>query len=272
MVSTEQQRGNNRTTAVAMNNGDLGILPLLDKTFVNLVNGTFSRHGGVSRGNFASNNIAFEVGDDADRVLRNRDTIKAVAGFDQLVSAKQVHGHDMYHLRAPVDGDCVINSCDVLTTDLVGVGLMVGHADCQAAVIYDRRQKVIAAVHSGWRGSAVNVLGRTVAAMKMEYGCSPADLEVGVSPSLGPCCSEFVNYREELPPWFWKYLVKDNHFDFWAISLQQLVQAGVARQAISFAGICTSCSVDYFSYRRSCRLQQGKTGRNATIIGMVPGE
>lgn len=269
------RRGSDKTReqrSVDMINGDQGVLPLLRNSFDNLAEGTFSRHGGVSKNSFASNNIGFDLGDDDDRVLRNREKIKAVAGLDVLVSAKQVHGDDICHLRTPVAGDCVIDRCDALTTDRAGVGLMIGHADCQAAVLYDRRKKVIGAVHSGWRGSGANILGRTVAAMEREYGSNPADLEVGVSPSLGPCCSEFVNYREELPRWFWKYLVKDNHFDFWKITLQQLLQAGVREKAVSFAGICTSCSVEYFSYRRACRLHQGITGRNATIIAMTAGE
>jgi len=255
-----------------MNSYDLDILPLLRTPFDSLVEGTFSRNGGVSKNSFASNNIGFDIGDDADRVLLNREKIKTCAGLDVLVSAKQVHGDDIYHLTTPVAGDCVINCCDALTTDLAGVGLMIGHADCQAVVIYDRQKKVIGAVHSGWRGSAANILGRTVAAMKKKYGSNPTDLEIGVSPSLGPCCSEFVNYREELPRWFRKYLVRDNHFDFWKITLKQLLQAGVPEHAVSTAGICTSCSVDYFSYRRACRSHQGITGRNGTIIAMVAGD
>jgi hypothetical protein len=246
------------------------ILPLLKKNFPEIAHGTMPRHGGVSKGPFAGNNIGFGVGDDENCVRANRERIKKKFGFTHLVSARQVHGDSVYHVRSPV-ADCEILECDALVTALPDVGLLIGHADCQAILIYDAVHGVIAAVHNGWRGSVANIIAKTVASMQSEYGSNPADLEIGVSPSLGPCCSEFVNYRDELPRSFWKYLVKDNHFNFWKITNRQLLQCGVQSDSITIAGICTSCSVEYFSYRRAVRLYNGITGRNGSVIAMVKG-
>ncbi len=244
------------------------VLPLLRKSFAGIVHGTVSRHGGASKGLFAGNNIGFDIGDDADKVERNRERLRTGLGLRHLISSRQVHGDKIYHVRSPLSEDS-LDGYDALTTDLADVGLMISHADCQAVLIYDTVRGVVAAVHNGWRGSVANILGKTVAAMNSEYGSLPQDLEIGVSPSLGPCCSEFVNYREELPHDFWKHLVKENHFDFWQITRRQLMRCGIRSQSIAIAGICTSCSVDYFSYRRAVRLDYGITGRNGTVIAMV---
>ena len=245
------------------------ILPLFKRSFADIVHGTLSRHGGQSQAPFAGNNISFSVGEDAEIVSRNRMLIKKTLGFDYLVSARQVHGDKVVCVKSSVHEDCIIDGCDALVTDRERVGLLIGHADCQAVLLYDSVRRVIAAIHSGWRGSVANIAARTIQVMQDEYGCLPADLEVGVSPSLGPCCSEFIHYRDELPRSFWKYLVKENHFDFWQITSQQLLKCGVRHNAINIAGICTSCSVDYYSYRRACRVKAGITGRNGTVIAMV---
>jgi copper oxidase (laccase) domain-containing protein len=109
-------------------------------------------------------------------------------------------------------------------------------------------------------------LGETVEVMTENYGTRPADLLAIVSPSLGPCCGEFVNYKEELPPEFHSFMVRDNHFDFWRISEYQLTAAGLAQNHIRIMGTCTACSPDYFSYRRAKRESGGLTGRNCSVI------
>ncbi|MEE4241086.1 MAG: peptidoglycan editing factor PgeF [Desulfopila sp.] len=245
------------------------ILPLFKRTYGDVVQGTVSRHGGQSQAPFAGNNISFGVGDNEESVRRNRAQIKKDLGVEYLVSAGQVHGDRVVCITAAINEDSIIDACDALVTNRAGVGLMIGHADCQAILLYDPVRRVIAAIHSGWRGSVANIAARTVQVMQDKYGCVPADLEAGVSPSLGPCCSEFVNYREELPRSFWRYLVKENYFDFWQITFQQLVKSGVRHNAIHISSICTSCSVDYFSYRRACRVKGGITGRNGTVIAML---
>jgi len=63
-------------------------------------------------------------------------------------------------------------------------------------------------------------------------------------------------------------MYKDNghHFDFWAISRNQLEQAGVKPDNIRISGLCTACHDNkdlFFSYRRD-----KLTGRLANVIGL----
>ncbi|WP_163336215.1 peptidoglycan editing factor PgeF [Desulfopila sp. IMCC35008] len=228
--------------------------------------GFFTRHGGVSSGIYESLNFGFDSGDEEHAVLENREIVKEKLGLDTLLLARQVHGKKVYTLDTPLSGDTQVDGYDSLVTNRKGVGLVIQNADCQAILFYDPGKQVIGAAHSGWRGSVANIAAETVSTMEKEYGTNPADLKVVVSPSLGPCCAEFVNYPKEFPAEFQQFIVAENYFDFWQVTRHQVQECGVKRANILISGICTSCSGDYFSYRRACREGDGRTGRNCSVI------
>ncbi len=230
---------------------------------------TTDRHGGVSASPYRSLNLSYGVGDDPACVAGNRERVKRHGLFSFLLSARQVHGDTIFAADEPLVQDMEVEGYDALMTSIPGIGLMIQQADCQAVTLYDPVQSAIAAVHCGWKGSVCNILGKTVEAMQVRYNTTPATLEVFISPSLGPCCAEFVNHATELPPSFLAFQVQENYFDFWQISRKQLMQAGVAPENIIISGCCTSCSSAYFSYRRACRQGDGRTGRSATVIGLL---
>lgn len=116
---------------------------------------------------------------------------------------------------------------DAVITDIKGIFLVIQVADCQSVMLYDPHQKAIANIHSGWRGSIMNIIGKCADTMVREFGCRPENLLAGISPSLGPCCSEFIHYKEEIPEPLWKYKHRDkDFFDFWAMSRDQLMEKG----------------------------------------------
>ena len=89
------------------------------------------------------------------------------------------------------------------------------------------------------------------------------DLIAAIGPSLGPCCAEFVHYRKEIPRSFWPYKNADHHFNFWAISHDQLCEAGVPTEHIFASKLCTRCHADrFFSYRG-----EGTTGSPFSYAG-----
>jgi YfiH family protein len=225
------------------------------------------RCGGVSSNFFATLNLSFGVGDDSDSVLINRQRLKRCLGIHYLVSAVQVHG-DQVVIAENIKKDTEVAEADGLITSELGVGLLIQQADCQAVLLHDPVQRVIGAVHNGWRGSTLNIIAKTVAAMHDYYGVNPNNLKAVISPSLGPCCAEFINFQQELPKSFHARQVTPCHFDFWAISRDQLTEAGLKDTNIETAGICTVCNKDFFSYRRTVRQGSGVTGRNGSVIAL----
>lgn len=225
------------------------------------------RCGGVSSNSFATLNLSFGVGDDSYNVKMNRQRLKQCQGIDYLVSAVQVHG-DQVVLAENIKQDTEFRETDGLITRELGIGLLIQQADCQAVLLHDPVQRVIGAVHNGWRGSTLNILTKTVTAMEGCYGVNPDTLKAVISPSLGPCCAEFINFQQELPKSFYARQVTPCHFDFWAISRDQLREAGLKDTNIETAGICTVCNKDFFSYRRAVRQGSGVTGRNGSVIAL----
>ncbi|UCF91772.1 MAG: peptidoglycan editing factor PgeF [Desulfobacterales bacterium] len=239
--------------------------------FSKIRHGVFTRRCGCSQPPFQSLNISRGIGDDARHVAQNRQIIALCLEAGDLVFAQQVHGAQVCVLarddrasngRSARDRLLVGDS---LVTDIPGKFLVIQVADCQSVMLYDPRRQVVANVHAGWRGSIRNIIGQTVQIMENRFGCEPPHLMAGVGPSLGPCCAEFVNYKGEIPPEFWAYKDDRDHFDFWTISSDQLIAAGLDTKNINLSKICTKCNTDmFFSYRG-----EGTTGRFAAVIGLA---
>lgn len=141
--------------------------------------------------------------------------------------------------------------CDGLFTEEREKALVIKHADCQAAIFYDPKKNVIANVHCGWRGNVQNIYQETVRQLQQREGCKPHNLRVCISPSLGPCCAEFIHYKTEFPETFWPYQERPNYFNLWEIARQQLLAVGVLSSHLEIAQICTCCNLQEFhSYRR----------------------
>ncbi|MDK9705638.1 MAG: peptidoglycan editing factor PgeF [Desulforhopalus sp.] len=230
--------------------------------------GMFARHGGASGEPYTSLNVGVYVGDDPEAVAVNRQRVRQALDIPRLLTARQVHGRGVYCLTEPIGSDLEVDGFDALVTNLPGIGLAIQQADCQAVLLLDPRREVIAAIHCGWRGSVLGLVPEVVAVMTGNYGTEASDLRAIISPSLGPCCAEFVNYRSELPVDFQQFMVSDTSFDFWQITKAQLSAAGVAEAHIETTGRCTCCSDDYFSYRRATRQNSGITGRNCSVIAL----
>mgnify|MGYP001004226929 CR=1 FL=1 len=225
--------------------------------------GVFTRRGGTSPAPFDSLNVGLGVGDDEGRVAANRERVAAAMGGGVLIRARQVHGTAV-HVVTDREDPAGPAQADALVTDIPGRLLMIQVADCQPVLLADPRCRVVAAVHAGWRGSVGNVIGATVGLMRRRFGVRPESLWAAIGPSLGPCCGEFVNYRREIPPDLWRFRVGPVHFDFWAVSRFQLLEAGLDPARIEAAGVCTRCRPEtFFSYRR-----EGTTGRFAAVIGL----
>ena len=229
--------------------------------------GVFLRTAMDSEGRFKSFNIGIKCQDPEPVVQRNRKRMLTCFGQPAGVYACQVHGTEVGVLvRTDPElsrGDIRING-DALVTVRRDSALVIQVADCQPVVIADPVAKVAANVHSGWRGSISDVIGRTIKILTTEFGCRPQNMVAGIGPSLGPCCAEFVNYRQEIPDRYWRYRQSGDLFDFWQLSTDQLTRAGVPLNAISVAGMCTKCNQHlFFSYRG-----QRQTGRFAAVIGI----
>jgi YfiH family protein len=230
-----------------------------------VIHGFFTRQGGVSTGAYASLNVSPAVGDQRELVAANQRFMQQALGLEILASAAQVHGGQAAVITSPGQARFEdIPEVDILVTTVVGLGLLIKHADCQAVMLYDPANRVVANVHCGWRGQVSNILGDTVALLQNRFGSRPQDLYAAIGPSLGSCCAEFRNFRQEFPEPLWSYQVRPTYFDLWRLSRNQLIAAGLQPERLDLAGLCTRCGTgDFFSYRRD-----RVTGRLGAVIAL----
>jgi YfiH family protein len=235
--------------------------------FPRLKHGVFARYGPPELGGELT--FAFRPDLPPERVLNSLKLAEEVLGLSPPAFVLQTHSAnillcDIEKPYRPRSQEEALSGYDALVAARPGQSLLVKLADCQGVLLFHPQSQALALAHSGWRGSKQNILGATVKFLKERLNVPPDELLAAISPSLGPCCAEFKNFREELPEEFWAYRDPTNdHFDFWAISLNQLTEAGLNPQNVQVAGICTKCHPDFYSYRR------GDQGRFAVMAGVI---
>jgi YfiH family protein len=222
----------------------------------------FTRHGGVSFPPYDSLNVSTNTDDNPHFIRKNFGIITKTIGTGRLHYLNQVHGGHMIVLRGDQSvGPEEVMEADALMTDIPELALMIKVADCQAVILYDPLKKAVSNVHCGWRGNVSNILGAVVKRMAWEFGSESVNLKAAVGPSLGPCCAEFITYREIFPENFRHFMLKENYFDLWAVSRWQLLEGGLKEENIEISGLCTRCRSDLFFSHRGEKV----TGRFATV-------
>lgn len=273
-------------TTLNLPSTSLGIrtLPLVRSALFTAI--PWIRHGITTRVadlGIAEGNVGYTAPRDTDDAWRMRELWTRSVGLEpeRMVRVRQVHGNDVA-VALEEDGrrggrpdaeEAPI--ADALVTDVPGLALMTLHADCLPILIADRRRRVVATVHAGWRGTLLDISGATVRRMTTDFGSEPADLVAYVGPGIGveafAVGDEVVSAFEER----WsdtRSTVRRGprtHIDLKGLNAVQLERAGVPHHAIDVSPLCTVADQDgLFSHRA----QGAHTGRFAAIIGIAPSQ
>jgi YfiH family protein len=265
-----------------------------------LVHGFSTRRGGTSRlGDESVLNLGATDWDTPKALAANRAAFLRALGprkaASALVTLRQCHS-DVIHtvLSAPTE----TLRGDALLTRAPGLLLAVQTADCVPILLADKRQRAIAAVHAGWRGTLARIAQKALGRMRMEFGTRPEDVFAVLGPAIGGCCYEvgpevtqaFAAQFSTAQEWFqgpfdqlaagddpapfpWLSMTPPGHdapsprahLDLRAANRWQLQDAGVPPAQITSIGLCTACRTDLlFSHRR----EHGRTGRLMAAIGL----
>jgi YfiH family protein len=246
-------------------------------------------------------NLGFTDWDSGASVLENRAKFYSAlaAGKMRVAGLRQIHS-DIVHVVGAAEfpqGEEAPKG-DALITREAGVLLTIQTADCIPVLLVDSRHRAVAAIHSGWRGTAQRIAEKALGRMQMEFGTRPQDVIAALGPGIGGCCYEvghevvkeftakFPNAREWFtgpvdalengdndPNWLpWLTMRPPGHappaprahLDLIAANRAILAGAGVASKNITSAGFCTACRTDlFFSYRG-----EHTTGRLMAAIGI----
>lgn len=227
--------------------------------------GFSTRLGGVSTGPLASLNLGTGRGDDDANVRENYRRFCAAAGVDmgRMVFSRQVHGAAVRCCTAADAGTGldrpVPYEADGLVTDVPGLCLVVFTADCIPVLLHDGVRQVAAAVHAGWRGTALGIVERAVEKMVEVYGSNPADIRAAIGPGISKCCFETHEdvpnaMTEALGAGALQYIeVREGgkfYVDLKGLNALRLERAGLDPAQIAVSPDCTACLPErYWSHR-----------------------
>jgi copper oxidase (laccase) domain-containing protein len=203
----------------------------------------------VCRGAFVKRVPGIEVTDGKAEVLRRLDAAHRAARNSlgmatwPLLTSHQVHGNRVAVIDGKMANDQHFAGYDGFITNQRQTAIGVHVADCCAVYIIDPNTPAIGLVHSGKKGTELEIAGKAIEAMQQRFGSEPSDIVVQLSPCIRPPHYEI---------------------DFAAGIREQCRSAGVKQ--IHDPGTCTACDLgSYYSYRA----EKGKTGRMLALLGLL---
>jgi len=233
----------------------------------------FSRKNGVSKGIYKSLNCGLGSRDKKISVKTNLKIVAKKTGckLNNLILLKQ------YHSSKVIDFDNLLikkrYKADGIITAFPKFAFGILTADCVPVLIADKKNKTIAAIHSGWKGANSGIIDNLIKNFKKK-GSKLSDLIV----AIGPCISQ-KNY--EVKKDFLKK-IKNKNFDFkkyfkiknkrFYFNLRVFVnnkflKLGVLKRNIEHINKDTYSNYkNFFSYRRSVHNDEIDYGRCISVI------
>ncbi len=252
---------------IAEKNGNLEYLVAEN---IAVPHGFTTRHGGVSTGMFGSMNIALREGEIRSNVEKNLRILADALDFDpeKLVMTHQIHS-DLVRTVTAADARGLCHrdypECDALVTKDSGVALMIFTADCTPILMWDPVTGAVGAAHAGWRGTAADICGKTVAAMAA-LGAQPDHIRAAIGPNIGFCCFETdaevpLAMEKAFGPAIWEFVRQVN--DKYYVNLKEINALALRRAGVTHIEIsadCTMCQPDRFWSHRHTRGLRGSQG------------
>ena len=207
--------------------------------------------------------------------------------YNSLVRPGQKHTNNVLVINEKENSDApdfaldYLDNVDGLITNKSNITLATTNADCIVLLIYDPVKKVIASVHSGWRGTFKKISKVVIQKMKEEFECNPQDIIVCICPSIRACHFEVEDDVKEMCEsifdkyeWF-KDVIKKGEIkeekqkyfiDTVLITKKLLEEEGVLLNNIFDSGVCSVCSSEKIHSRRA---DGAEFGLGAGVIGIV---
>ena len=174
------------------------------------------------------------------------------------------------HIGMGVTKKTMTDNADGLITDVEKIPLCIFTADCVPVLIADKKGTVVSAVHSGWRGTVMEITVNSINVMTEKYGIKKEDIICAIGPCISKCCfevsKEVIDEVLKIKGAESTFYTKENEkymLDLKELNKLIILNAGIPEENIDVSDMCTKCEEDlFFSYRR----QGEKAGRNASFI------
>ncbi len=214
--------------------------------------------------------LSYSSSPDRELVRSNREQIAIALGItpEKLVMPSQVHKTRIVNVTSSTTKDELMET-DALITSEPGICIAVMSADCVPILLYDKKNHVCGAVHSGWKGTVARILEKTLREMQKQFGTKGRDVVAGIGPSVSQQSyevgEEVVNAVRESFSNTSELLVtlpaNKAKLNLWNANKMQLEEFGVPASQIEISDLCTVINNQYFFSAR-----KGDAGRFAAGI------
>ena len=199
----------------------------------------------------------------------NRNLLKKELQCKEITTAKQTHSD---HIKIIEENNYFYDDTDALISNKENSLLLMNFADCVPIILYSKKDNTGAIVHAVWRGTASEILKKTIIKMRDELNVQPKDITALIGPSIGKCCFE-TDYdvfeqlvKNKSNTQLYKEKNSKYYIDLKELNNIQLKELGV--ENIDICSYCTCCMSDiFFSYRK----EKGITARHSAIVKIKRG-
>lgn len=240
------------------------------KSFNDIQHGFTTRQGGVSTGFFDSLNVAKNKGDADANVMENRRRIAFTlqAKPENLITLLQTHTNKVEIVDETWDST-MAKEADALVTKTPNKLLGIMTADCVPVLLADPKNRVIGAVHAGWRGAVTGILENTVTAM-IACGAEASQIHAAIGPCIWQQSYEVDQQFYDNLPQAANLFVRSPKENHWLFDLPGFVMHQLQQQKI---GNITPSQYDtynhpdmFFSFRRKTHKNESNFGCSLSAI------
>jgi YfiH family protein len=194
-----------------------------------------------------------------NRLLLAKELSTTISNF---VFQKQIHSNNINIVKK---GFPRLDS-DGMMTNEKGIFLITSLADCCGILVYDKKKEIIAALHSGWRGTEQGISKEAIRLLIDKYHSNPQDLLVWITPCAG---AEDYEVGWDVAKFFPNNIIAQQNgkylLDLKSVITKQLVDKGVCKHNIQASSESTISNLNYHSFRRD----KDNSGRMAAFIAMI---
>lgn len=227
-----------------------------------------TRYGGVSQKETATLNLGINKNDTKENVIKNFEIVsqKLDTKIDNIIALKQIHT-DKVHIVNGTEKSRIYNTqqricADALVSNIKDSCFCVFYADCVPVILADRKTKSAAAIHSGWRSTAMHIVKNAVLQMIENYKTNPCDIAAAIGPSIRKCCFETdIDAAQQFDE---KYYTKKNGKYY--IDLQQVIKDDLKEMGVWNISDCGICTCDNGKEFFSNRAHKGKIGLMGAFV------
>lgn len=182
--------------------------------------------------------------------IDNLNNLKKWFDLKDIGFVSQTHSNDVFYFDGSInEGDAVLN-------DRPGVGIGIFTADCVPVLIWNKEKSIAAAVHSGWKGTLLSIVCKTIDKLILDYGIDVSQTIAYIGPHNKSCCYEIgedlMTKFNESHEFTGLDIIKDNKLDLEKCIKNQLTNKGLLNENIHSLNICSHCNDEFkfHSYRK----------------------